>query len=103
MGGDTKRFEVVLTRELEVLAILMGGGKGLIPLEGRAQKVVPCLERWGGVQQVLDPLFSHFVALLPVINDQPLITPTLSIRCLMNRKVSSQKGLHHKGEFIILA
>ena len=25
-GGGGKRFEVVLTRELEVLAILMGGG-----------------------------------------------------------------------------
>ena len=25
-GGDTKRFEVVLTWELEVLAIVMGGG-----------------------------------------------------------------------------
>ena len=32
-GGHNK-FEVVLARQLEVLAILMGGTKGFHPLEG---------------------------------------------------------------------
>ena len=30
-GGGTKSFEVVLTRELEVLAIVMGGGRKKFP------------------------------------------------------------------------
>ena len=46
-GGGTKTFEVGLTRELEVLAIVMGGGckkfppfpKCFHPLKGGAQKV----------------------------------------------------------------
>ena len=50
-GGSTKSFEVVLTWELEVLAIVMGGGgaKGYHPLKGGggAQKVLPCLEGGG--------------------------------------------------------
>ena len=46
--GDTKSFEVVLTRELEVLAIVMGEGGGFHPLKGGVQKVLPCLERGRG-------------------------------------------------------
>ena len=62
-NGDTKRFEVVLTQELEVLAILMGGGtKSFHPLKVGAQKFLPCLEGGRGVQKNLDPRFSHFVA-----------------------------------------
>ena len=46
-GGGTKSSEVVLTQELEILAILKGGAKSIYPLK------------------VSDPRFSHFVALLP--------------------------------------
>ena len=47
MGGRGTSFEVVLTRELEVLAIVRGGG---------AQKVLPCLWGWGGgAQKVSHP------------------------------------------------
>ena len=61
-GGGTKCFEVVLTRELEVLAIVMGGGhKRCPPFKGGAQNVLPCL-KGGRAQQVLDSQFSHFVA-----------------------------------------
>ena len=46
-------------REIDVLAIMMGGGGSL---KGRAQKGLPCLELRGwGMQKVLDPRFSHFV------------------------------------------
>ena len=48
-----------------------GGTKSCHSLKGGAQNVLPCLE--GGPQKVLDPRFSHFVAPLPVINDQSLI------------------------------
>ena len=34
--GGQKKFEVVLTRDIEVLAILRGGGRGFNPLEGEA-------------------------------------------------------------------
>ena len=51
-GGGTKRNKIVLTRELEVLAIVIGGAKSIHPLIGGAQKVLPCLEArgwgWGG-------------------------------------------------------
>ena len=45
-GGGTKRFEEVLTRELEVLAIVMGGGgREKSPTFKRgAQNVLPFLE-----------------------------------------------------------
>ena len=45
-GGGTKSFEEVLTRELEVLAIVMEGRKKFPPFNqgGGAQKVLPCLE-----------------------------------------------------------
>ena len=39
--GGTTSFEVIITRELEVLAIVMGGTKSFQPLKGRAQKVLP--------------------------------------------------------------
>ena len=55
-----KRFEVVLTRELEVLAILMTGCKTFPPFKRGARKVLPCLERVA--QKVLDLRFSNFVA-----------------------------------------
>ena len=55
----------VLTWELEVLAIVMGDAKGLHPLKGGAQGVLPCLEcGGGGAQNVSDPRFFHFVQLL---------------------------------------
>ena len=72
----TTSFEVVLTQELEVLAILIGGGGGqkvstlekgggrkkCPPLKrgGGVQEVLPCLEGGGGAQ-VLDPRFSQNV------------------------------------------
>ena len=63
-GGGINSFEVVLTRELEVLAIAMGGGgcKKFPPFKrgGGAQIVLPCLEE--EAQKVSDPRFSHFVA-----------------------------------------
>ena len=49
-GGGTPNFEVVLTRELEVLAIVMGGRKMFPPFKrgrGVAHKVLPCLEGGG--------------------------------------------------------
>ena len=33
-GGGTTSFEIVLTQELEVLAILLGGAKSFHPLKG---------------------------------------------------------------------
>ena len=49
-----------------------GGAKSSNPIRGGGvQQVLPCLE--GGAQKVSDPIFSHFVAPLPVINDQSLI------------------------------
>ena len=54
-GGGTNSFEVVLTRELEVSAILMGGGGGtkslhLLKGEGGGEKFYPVL-RGGGPQR----------------------------------------------------
>ena len=43
--GSTTSFEMVLTWELAVLAILMGGAKIVHPLKGVCKKVLPCLER----------------------------------------------------------
>ena len=57
LKGRHKSFEVVLTRALEVLAILMGGVQKKLSLKrGGARKVLPCPE--GVVQKVLDP-FPH--------------------------------------------
>ena len=56
-GGGTTSFEVVLTRELDVFAILMGGTNSFHPFKkkrGGGQKVLPCLEGGGG-QNVSDP------------------------------------------------
>ena len=64
----TISFEVVLTRELEVLAIAMWGAKSFHPLKGGTQKVLPCLE--GGLQKVSDLRFCS--PPLPVINDRSL-------------------------------
>ena len=73
-GGGTRSCEVVLTQELESLATLMGGGgaQSFHSIKGGAQKVLPCFDGGGGggsAKKVLDPLFSHFVDPLPVIND----------------------------------
>ena len=43
-GGGTESFGVVLTRELEVLAIL----KGAHPLKGKGEKLYPVLRGEGG-------------------------------------------------------
>ena len=72
LKGGTTSSEVVKTQELEVLAIVIGGGgtkdfHPFIKRGGGAQKVLPCLE-WGGgrrLQKVFDLRFSHFVALPP--------------------------------------
>ena len=53
-GGGTKSFEVFLTQELEVLAIVRGGTKSFHPLKGGTQKVLPCLEG-GGVAKSSGP------------------------------------------------
>ena len=52
-GGGPHNFEVVLTWELKILAIVMGWGH---------RQVLPCLEGWGGGQKVSDPRCFHFVA-----------------------------------------
>ena len=44
LKGDTKCFEVVLTRDLEVLAIVMGGGKMFSPFKRGSAQVLPCLD-----------------------------------------------------------
>ena len=51
----TTSFEVVLTWELEVLAIVMwgGGAKSFHPLKGGPQEVLPCLA--GARGKVSDP------------------------------------------------
>ena len=54
-----------------------GGGevKKKFPLfkrGGGVRKVLPCLEEGGGAQKIVDRRFNHFVAPLPVINDQSL-------------------------------
>ena len=55
-GGEHKKFRVVSTKYLEILAILKGG-----------HKKFPLFKRGGGGG------FSHFVPLpTPVINDQSL-------------------------------
>ena len=58
-GGATNSFEVVLTWELEVLAILCkGGAQSFHPFKRRGRKILPCLVGWGGgVQKVSDPKF----------------------------------------------
>ena len=62
-AGDTISFGVVLTWEPEE----GGGAKNGHPVEGRVQKVIPCLE-WGA-HRVWDAQFFHFVAFpLPIIN-----------------------------------
>ena len=72
-GGGTQRFEVVLTRELEVLDILMGGAKLFHHLKG-CEKSCSVL-RGKGAQTFLEPQFSNFVDTPPpppVINDRSL-------------------------------
>ena len=61
-GGAGGSFEVVLTWELEVLAIVMGGGRKKFPTikTGWRKTFYTVLRR--GVQKVLDARFSHFVA-----------------------------------------
>ena len=69
-GGGTKSFKVVLTRELEVLAILKWGEKGFNPL------------KWGA-QKKSCPRFSRFVpSPLPVINDRSLSNITEKRPCI---------------------
>ena len=52
LKGDTQRFEVVLTRELEVLAIPKWGSQNVVILqkEGGAKCFYPVLRGGGGVQ-----------------------------------------------------
>ena len=62
-GGGGHSFWVVLTQQLEVLAILIEGGGGAETFHslkgGGARKVLPCLD-WG-TQHVSAPRFFHFV------------------------------------------
>ena len=71
--GGTECFGVVLTQDFEVLAILKGGGAGGVkrfwPFKRGGGSKFYCLE--GGAQQVLDLVFSHFVAPPP---PPPLVT-----------------------------
>ena len=60
LKGGTKSFEVVLTRELEVLAIVMGGRKKFPPFKRHGTRSFTL--SGGGAQKVYDPRFSHFVA-----------------------------------------
>ena len=59
-GGGTKGFEVVLTRELDVLAIVMGGRKKFPPF------------KTGGTTS-FGPAIFPFCSPPPIINDQSLI------------------------------
>ena len=60
--GDTKGLEVVFTREVEVLAILLAGSEQLPPLKSVCVGGSFSLEGGGEWQHVLDPQFSHYVA-----------------------------------------
>ena len=55
-GGGTQCFEVDLTWELDVLAILIAWGGG-----GGNKRFQP-VKKGERARRVLDPLFSHFVA-----------------------------------------
>ena len=46
-SGGTNSFEIGLTQELEVLAIVIGERKMFQPFKRGAQKVLPCLEGGG--------------------------------------------------------
>ena len=64
-GGGTQSFRVVLTRELEVLAILEDGGANT-PFKrhrGMCERFNPVLG--GRVQKDSDPQFSHYFCNLP--------------------------------------
>ena len=72
-GGGAHKVFVVLTRELEVLAILEDGGVQIHPLKrhgGMCEKFNPVLGG-GGVQKDSDPRFSHFV-ISPLLITGPL-------------------------------
>ena len=80
MGG-TNSFEVVLTWDLEVLAIVMvvvGGGGG-----AGGRKKFPLFQRkggGGGAQNVSDPRFSHFPVLqVSVFRKKGLFFPSVNI------------------------
>ena len=60
-GGVQNKFEIVLTRELEVLAILMwgwGGAKSFHPLKGGREKFYPVLGGGGGSAKRFGPAIS---------------------------------------------
>ena len=62
-----KSVGIVLTRELEFLAIRKMGGKHFHPLKGKHKKLYPVF--WGvggGTQTGLEPRFSYFVAPPPL-------------------------------------
>ena len=66
-GGGTKCFGVVLTWELEVLAILKGDTKGIHPLKQVGGGTTRFTVLKGGAKIVLDARFSLFVASPPRI------------------------------------
>ena len=54
LKGGHNSFEVVLTQELEVLALLNGAQKVSTSLKGRVRKVVPCLKLRQGAHAFLE-------------------------------------------------
>ena len=76
LKGVTTSFEVVLTRDLEVLAILMrgGGATSFHPLKGGggANSFTLSWVGGGGGTQSFGPAVFPFLATLPIINDQSL-------------------------------
>ena len=83
-GGGTKGFEVVLTREFEVLAILMGGGHlKFPPFKRGTRNVLPCLEG-GGRKQFWPHDF-------PIINDQSLRHREAMLQFRSNRPEARQE------------
>ena len=71
--GGTAGFGVVLTQELEVLAIVEGLVINFHPIKRGARKFYPVLGGGGGAGGEQKPaIFPFCLALPPVINDQSL-------------------------------
>ena len=66
-GGAQTVLRVVLTQELEVLAIVMGrgGAQSFHPLKGGEQNVLPCLGGGGGAKSCGPAIFPFCSPLAP--------------------------------------
>ena len=74
-GADTKSFEVVLIREHEVVAILMGGAKSSHPPKGGAE-ILPCHDTdGGGGGRGVAMIFQEGVVLNATFQKDPPIPP----------------------------